>query len=217
MEILLLGNYCHDTLVRPNGNLEVLGGSSSYISKALEAARIDYELIAKVGEDFLYHSEIVKKPLISSKKRTTHFLDTITQGNRTSVLGAVGEEIFPDDLPAGKFKIGLACGVMNEIRTETLLKLRAQVDFLICDVQGLIRRVDENRNMVHVHLKDTPFFELLPLIDVLKANLFESTFIDFNTLGKTSLVITEGPAGSRLIEKGVTTRIQAPATQEVDT
>ena len=216
MEILLVGNYCHDTLVRPEGDLACLGGSSSYISKAFEAARINYEVVAKVGEDFLYHDLLTKPPQVSKSHPTTHFLDTIVLGERSSVLKSVGEAIFPEDLPKQHAKIGLACGVANELLPETLMALRQRVDFLICDIQGLIRRVGENGEVEHVPLSETPFFKLLPQIDVLKANLFEANFANRDHLGKANFIITEGSAGSRLVQNGIETRVPAPPVPEID-
>ena len=77
MEILVVGNYCHDTLTRPDGTFELLGGSSSYISNALEPTGASYVVIGKVGMDFKYHSQIHKDPIVSTTHLTTHFHDKI--------------------------------------------------------------------------------------------------------------------------------------------
>lgn len=216
MEILVVGNYCHDTLVRPSGNEEVLGGSSSYISMALAAKKLAFEVVAKVGEDFRYSSQVMRPAMVIKEKRTSHFIDTFSNGMRLSQVRAVGPQIYPEDLPRARAKIGIACGVLNEILPETLIALREQVDYLIVDVQGLIRQVNSDGSLQHLFLKESDFLKLLPLIDVLKANRFESQYLKDISFQNTKLVITDGSQGSVLVESGNEVRIPSPEAQELD-
>ncbi len=220
MEILLAGNYCHDTLIRNDGTFELLGGSTAYISKALEAAQARYQVVSKVGKDFRYFKEVSKNSatiaIISGDRPTTHFRDTHIPGNTSSFLSACCDPIYADDFPDVKAKVGIACGVANEIMPETLRALRERVEILVCDVQGLIRSVDEESRVKCVNLGDTPFMECLPMIDYLKVNAKEAAFIDLTKMGGTKVLITRGSDGTQFKAGKLTLTVPAVAAVEVD-
>ena len=58
LEILVAGHYCHDTLMSKRGVHAALGGSAAYISAILAGLGARFEVVAKVGPDFLYTSDI---------------------------------------------------------------------------------------------------------------------------------------------------------------
>jgi 1D-myo-inositol 3-kinase len=216
MDILVVGNCCHDTLLLPHGEYEALGGSTSYISAALGAAGADYRVIGKVGEDFLYADQLPYRPIVTSARPTTRFVDDLRpEGERVCILKSVCEPIRPEDLPSERARIGIACGVAMELLPETLLAMRQRVDILVCDAQGLLRQADIEGRVYLRKLSLTDFHAVYDRIDYLKASLTEARYLDL-PLGDVKLVVTEGPQGSRLLERSKETRIPSVPMKEVD-
>ena len=56
--ILVVGHYCHDTLLSNAGEHRTLGGSAAYASAVLEVLGEPYEVVSKVGPDFLYPAQV---------------------------------------------------------------------------------------------------------------------------------------------------------------
>ncbi|HUP57955.1 MAG TPA: PfkB family carbohydrate kinase [Bdellovibrionota bacterium] len=216
MDILVVGNCCHDTLLLPHGEYEALGGSTSYISAALGAAGVDYRVIGKVGEDFLYADQLPYKPIVTSARPTTRFVDDLRpQGERICILKSVCDPIRPEDLPREKAKIGIACGVAMELLPETLVAMRERVEILICDAQGLLRQADIEGRVQLRKLSLTDFHAVYDRIDYLKASVTEARYLDL-PLGPVKLVVTEGPKGAILRERGDEVVIPSVPTEEVD-
>ena len=220
MEVLVLGHYCHDTVVNEAGVFEGLGGGSAYISKVFESRKIQHQVIAKVGADFLYANEVTQKPLISKTHLTTHFVDRNSNGKRSSILKSVCEPIYAQDvtrLVPGQTKVGILCGVSMEILPETVIALRNKVDLLICDAQALIRTLGNEGRVEHRNIVDTPFLELLPLIDVLKASEDEIPFFKGVEWKSTCLLLTQGERGACVIQNGNEIFVKAiPPEKEID-
>jgi 1D-myo-inositol 3-kinase len=215
VDILVVGNCCHDTLLLPQGTFEALGGSTSYISAALKPSGADFQVIGKVGTDFLYGYTLAYQPIVSRTAPTTRFVDDLTVPERICTLRAVCEPLRPEDLPRERAKIGIACGVAMELLPETLLAMRELVDVLICDAQGILREAGEDGQVSLQSLSKTPFHRAFACIDYLKASATEAEYLDL-PVGDVKLVITEGPAGARLVEKGRETRIPSVAVEEID-
>ena len=216
MEILTVGNYCHDTLLRADGAVDVLGGSTAYVSQALRAAKMNFHSVSKVGKDFRYFDQICTSPQVSENALTAHFLDSHERCQTTSVLKQKGEPIYPKDLPNGRAKIGIVCGVENEVLPETFRALRDQVDILICDIQGLIRRVEPDGKISLQPLRATPFHPMLSMIDFLKMNAKEMLELDFADVTRTQLLITRGPEGIRWLDGKSEKILPSPKVTEVD-
>lgn len=215
IDILVVGNCCHDTLILPHGRYEALGGSTSYISAALQAASIEYRVIGKVGRDFLYTSKLPYRPLVSETAPTTYFVDDMRPEERVCTLRAVCDPIRPEDLPKERAKIGIACGVATELLPETLEAMREQVDILIADAQGLLRQADGSGQVYLKKISETRFGGALDLIDYLKASETESRYVDI-PVQRAALVITAGPQGSRFVKNGKQTAIASMPMKEVD-
>ncbi|KAK4412393.1 Inositol 3-kinase [Sesamum alatum] len=82
---LVVGNYCHDVLMKDGIVLaESLGGAASFISAVLDGVSIPSTLITKVGSDFSY--SVTHPPLVSPSSRTTlfhaHFSSQIQRHDR---------------------------------------------------------------------------------------------------------------------------------------
>lgn len=91
----------------------------------------------------------------------------------------------------------MAVGVAGEILPETLEKMLEICDYVFVDVQGLIRRFEDEDGCVrHVGLKESGFFHLLPKVAFLKASEDEAAFIDLEEVRKwCCVVVTHGKDG----------------------
>ena len=72
-DVLVAGHYCHDVLVSDAGERSELGGSAAYAAAVLRSARVDFAVVTKVGDDFLY-AHRVPAPRVIAGARTTSFV-----------------------------------------------------------------------------------------------------------------------------------------------
>jgi 1D-myo-inositol 3-kinase len=217
-KILVVGNYCHDTLVLPTGTFNTLGGSSSYISAVLSSMPgVNFSVIAKVGSDFLYTDKIRDKPLISGKTKTTHFVDDLTGEVRTERVKSICEPISGLDIPKGQAGLGIACGVAMEILPETVRALRKQCETVIADAQALLRNSTPEGRIFLRDLAETNFMSCLECFDFIKASEHEAPFIDLERIRKhTTVIITQGPKGCKIVDKTKEYSVPAVPVEEID-
>jgi 1D-myo-inositol 3-kinase len=209
--ILVVGHYCHDTLIGNAGTRRALGGSAAYASAILDALGEPHEVVAKVGRDFLYAQDVSRKPLVVGG-RTTTFVDDYRGPDRSERVEAIAEAIDAADLPAG-FDIGLACAVAGEIPLRTLRRLREVTRVVIADAQSILREVSADGEVI-LRAPPTEAFEA---IDVLKASRKEADALDVAALrGKLTLLITDGPRGCALLTRVTATAIAAFDAEEKD-
>ena len=194
MSILIAGNYCHDTLLGNSGEQRTLGGSAAYAAAILDALGEPYEVVAKVGPDFLYADRVLKRAEIVPGARTTAFVD----------------DYRPEDL-RGSHQIGIACGIAGEVLPETLRRMRAICDLVIADAQALLRHVSADGEV----LLRPPHPDAVAQLDFLKASRSEAAWLDVPTLRRRlTLLITDGSRGSTLFAADRETHVEAfPATQ----
>ncbi|GAB2285052.1 hypothetical protein Dimus_019508 [Dionaea muscipula] len=225
---LIVGNYCHDVLIRDNVVVgESLGGAASFISAVLKGLSIDCDCISKVGTDFNY--SVPSTPIVSSASKTTlfhaHFTsrcsDPAMDSHPDRVLKRVCacDPIRPDDLPrAGKFDFGLAVGVGGEILPETLERIIEICNVVFVDIQGLIREFDGVDGTVKlIRLRDSGFYHLLPRIGFLKASAEEEVHFDVEEVRKLCcVVVTNGKNGCRVCWRDGEMQIKAFEAVEVD-
>lgn len=199
---LIVGNYCHDVLIKDDAVLaESLGGAVSFISAVLDGLSIPSQCVAKVGSDFAY--AVIQRPSsISSSSKTTLFhaifSSEIKRQDRVLKRVHACDPIFPSDLSfSSKFDFGMAVGVGGEILPETLEKMMDLCSLVFVDIQALIRVFDEVDGTVRlIELKETKFFPLLPKIGVLKASAEEAPYVDVEEARKwCCVVVTNGKDG----------------------
>ncbi|KAF6147057.1 hypothetical protein GIB67_036776 [Kingdonia uniflora] len=207
---LIVGNYCHDVLIK-DGNIigENLGGASSFISNVLDNLSITHcNYISKVGFDFSY--SVSHAPIVSPSSPTTlfhaHFVSNPNL-NRSSdrVLKRIHgcDPISPSDLPNSRFDFGLAVGVGGEIVPETLERMIDICGVVFVDIQALIRVFDPIDGTVKlVGLRESGFFHLLPRIGFLKASAEEAPYVNVEEARKwCCVVVTDGKDGCRVYWK----------------
>lgn len=201
-DILVVGHYVHDTLIGPDGEChETLGGPPAYISAIFDGSNATYSVISKVGRDFKYAQEVRHAPITVLESFTTAFVNDYSHGNRLQRVDALCDPIFPDDL-RGSARVGLACGVFNEILPETLLRLREKCDILVADIQGFLRVRHKDHSVGYLDIEETSYAGVLEQIDFLKVSTDEARFVDIETLRKhTQILLTKGERGCHLFVK----------------
>ncbi|XP_038706979.1 inositol 3-kinase-like [Tripterygium wilfordii] len=206
--VLIVGNYCHDVLIRDGDVLaETLGGAASFISNVFDGLSIRCNLISKVGQDFKYETKISHGAIVAPSFETTVFhayfdLGLGGDGREDRVLKRVSacNPITPMDLPDTRFDFGMAVGIGGEILPETLERMLEICRLVFVDIQALIRVfADDDGTVSLVNLKESGFYRLLPRIGVLKASSEEAVFVDVEVVRKwCCVVVTNGKEGCKV-------------------
>lgn len=216
---LVVGHYCHDTLLLPHGvTRATLGGSASYISSVLSALHIGHRVISKVGRDFQYFSRIFDLPQVVESALTTHFIADFTQGERIGKVDAVCDSIYPEDLPPHqKFDLSLAVPIVGEVPAATLGYLCRNSRYLLCDVQGFIRKIDKNGGVGFQRLEETYLYPFLDRITYLKVSEQEARYMDLAQVCKqTCVLLTQGKEGCTVYRGDLEFHVPAYPVEEVD-
>jgi len=214
LDILITGHCTHDIIVKRDKEFSRLGGPPSYISRLLESinrtarnmkkeshGQVNYTIVSKVGPDFKYFSELPQKPILVAKP-TTCFVNRYQSSEKVQEVRSICEPIFPKDVQS-KSKVGLIAGVIREVLPETIERLSSLCQVILCDVQGMIRKVDQLGGVYHVNLASTEFYQVLPEINFLTLNRLESRFVKVKEISrKTIVLLTKGKEGCSIIEKG---------------
>ena len=228
LDILITGHCTHDIIVQKDRQFLRLGGPPSYISRLIESlnrtarnkekeshGHVNYTIISKVGPDFKYFSELSQKPRLVSKP-TTCFVNRYQSSEKIQEVRSICEPIFPKDIQS-KSKVCLIAGVIGEVLPGTIEKLSSLCQVIFCDVQGLIRKVDQLGRVYHVDLASTEFYDVLPKINFLRLNRLESQFVNLKEISrKTIVLLTKGKGGCSIIEKGKKLEIPTRPLPEKD-
>src|SRR5258706_4526867 len=138
-EVVVAGNYSHDTLVGGEER-SGLGGSSACVSAVLRAGKVVFAVVANVGDDFRYPDRVPPARLVPGA-RTTSFVEDYRTGERIATLRVAAPPLQPDDL-RDTCEVGMAVAVAAEIPFATLLRLRALSRVLLADAHGFVRAFD---------------------------------------------------------------------------
>jgi 1D-myo-inositol 3-kinase len=211
VSILVAGHYCHDTLIGNASTHRTLGGSAAYVSAILEALGEPHAVVAKVGTDFLYASEVTRPPIVAPG-RTTAFVDDYRGPQRRGRVEAVAPAIEPEDL-IGTWELGLACAIAGELPLRTLRRLRQICRTMIADAQSIVREIDPDGA---VRLRP-PAPEALELFDVVKASREEAEVLDLSKLARPcTLLITDGARGATVRRADSEVHVPAYPAREKD-
>jgi len=154
----------------------------------LAALDADFEVLAKVGEDFAYEGAAARPARVAEGRRTTSCVDDYREGARKESFDALCAPIRPEELPE-RSELSLACAVAGEILPETFAAMRDRSEILMADAQGLLRAIDERGRVRLLPLSETGFAETASRLNFLKANEEESKFLDIEALRRSVGVI----------------------------
>jgi 1D-myo-inositol 3-kinase len=224
-DFLLLGHYCHDTLLLPNSlPVESLGGGVAYGGRALENAGAAYSVVSWVGQDFRYWHELPKKPdsiaTVRTSKRapTTAFIDDERDTTQRQTVTAVCKNIQLKDLPHTLPRTAVFTGLMGEIEPDVITALASKATLTLIDAQGLLRQRNPQTGALSLTpLKNTPYATALTALTVIKASKREAAHLPLETLRRHStLVITDGPRGVTVLTSDNETNHATTAVTETD-
>jgi 1D-myo-inositol 3-kinase len=213
-DAVVAGHYCHDLLLTSAGERRELGGSAAYASAVLRAAGIQFSVVAKVGEDFLYPQR-VPPALVVPGGATTCFVDDYRGTVRLQTLRAAAPSIAPEDL-RDACTVGLAVPVASEIPAATLSRMRELSRVLIADAQGFVRTWNAAGKVAH----SPPPPELLAAmaqVDYLKVGGDEACVLDLTQLRRSStILLTDGARGCTILSATAEQHVPAFPAREVD-
>src|SRR2546430_11367838 len=215
-EILLVGHYCHDTIIASDGTVRLLlGGAAAHASAVLAPLGADFRVVAKVGNDFRYGEAVARPPLVVNGAPTTAFVDDYRGADRIGRVLAAAPPIHPADLGDAPCRVGMACGIAGEIGPETLARLRELSDIAVADAQAFVRRVDPDGRL-HAATPEPSLRAQIERLDWLKLSRSETAALDPSTLKRCGALVTDGDRGSILLQNGRETRVPAFPARELD-
>jgi 1D-myo-inositol 3-kinase len=214
--VLLVGHYCHDTIIARDGSVRLaLGGATAHASAVLAPLGADFRVVAKVGEDFRYRDSVARPPLVVKGAPTTAFVDDYRGADRIGTVVAAAPPIRPADLGDAPCRVGMACGIAGEIGPNTLARLRELSEIAVADAQAFVRRVDPD-GRVHTAPPEPSLRAQIDRLDWLKLSRSETAALDPSTLKRCCALVTDGKRGSILLQNGRETRVPAWPAREVD-
>lgn len=214
-DLRVVGNYAHDDIITERGEkFSALGGATAYMCSVLEALGSDYEVVAKVGGDFLYGAEVIRPPRVERRSKTTSFVDDFTSGRREGTVRTLCEPIRPADL-TGTARISIANGCAGEVLPETVARLRELSEVVVCDLQSVIRVLGPGGKIELVPLSKSG--HPVGAIDFLKGSEEEAAFVDLPKTGKRPvLIITKGAKGCEIVDGATRTTVPGFPAEELD-
>jgi len=215
MEFLLVGHYCHDTIIAKDGGVHLaLGGASAHASPVLGALGIDFRVVAKVGDDFRYGASAPRPPLVVPCSPTTAFVDDYSAGERAARVQASAPPIEPADLGDAPCRIGMALGIAGEIGAETLARLRELSEIAVGDAQAFVRHVEPDGH-VCIGPPSPALRSQIDRLDFLKLSHGEARALDRASL-RCPAIVTHGERGCVLVQGGREIHVPAFEAREVD-
>jgi len=201
MEFLLVGHYCHDTIIAKDGGVHLaLGGASAHASSVLGALGIDFRVVAKVGDDFRYGASAPRPPLVVPGSPTTAFVDDYSAGERAARVQASAPPIEPADLGDAPCRIGMALGIAGEIGAETLARLRELSEIAVGDEQAFVRHVEPDGH-VCIGPPSPALRSQIDRLDFFKLSHGEARALDPASL-RCPAIVTHGERGCVLVQGG---------------
>ena len=214
LDISVFANPTIDTIIKDGKKFNKIGGPPSYINSVLKKSGLKYTIISKVGKDFPA-KEISFSPIVT-KKPSTKFILEYFNGSRTLYSPEACEPIKPEDVKMNS-KVSLVSGVFCEVLPETLPEIKKKSSIVVADIQGFIRRKDENKKVFNVNLEETDYNDVINNVDFLKASEDEIKFIDVEELRKVlTIVVTRGIEGCTIVSKNKEINIKTEPMEEVD-
>jgi len=199
--LLIVGHYTHDVIINSQNSFQRLGGGAGYASIVAEGLNKPFKTLSKVGDDFLYLTECVQNPTILANRKTTSFINDTRSIPRRHQVKDLCEPFHPDDIDCTA-DVAIVCGVIGEVLPETIKKLREKSQFLVADIQGFIRKIDQTGRVDHCPLHESEFHEVISLLDYLKVSDEELPFIDVEkTRKQTTLLVTYGDDGCTVYDR----------------
>lgn len=186
MNIGIASHCTIDTIQISDSSADRPGGPVLYCGLTAKAFKFDVTAFTKFGKDFpleIFDKITLNKNNSISQNPTTKFLIKITGTDRTMHLTSICDKI---DFTEENFDGFIVSPVFNEVSIDTFDKIKKNVNFLLVDPQGFLRRVDEKNE---VFLSNTD-------IDLSKVNALKA-----NPREMLNLVGSSNDEGLKLVQK----------------
>ncbi len=224
-KILIIGNYTQDVVSMATGEThKALGGPPAYISSVLNALKVPFQIIAKVGKDFEYHDSLIQPALISDGMSSNWHAQYGSHGHLISMRFAsrcppitIEDIQFPKEL---KLPYIIVSSSAMDFGPGLATHLRAHCETLLVDVQAFCRKIMPETGAIHFcNPIENGLKDWITSIDYIKVSQHESDQIDLQYLRQFShVLLTKGREGCELFLKGSSTAIACPGfpAEEVD-
>lgn len=161
-DIAVLGHLCLDHVILHHTTYPVrLGGPPVYIGLTARALGLRTQLISKIGDNFSPEHEVLLNKLTLSKKEfiqrskytTSYQLQYQNLGERKLKLLNKADPITQADFPylPSQTAYFVVSPIAGEVSMDLLSWLSTQEAFLFVDVQGFIRQVKPDKEIVYSH------------------------------------------------------------------
>ncbi len=134
----------------------------------------------------------------------------------SSKMIETGAKIMVKDIKT-KAKVTIIGSHVNEVPPETIRFLRKKSKLILADAQGMMRKIDDKKNVLLTNLKKTSFWNVLDKVDFLKMSEEEAELVDLSEIKKkTTLVITLSKKGCWIISEKENTSVPTTPLGEKD-
>jgi sugar/nucleoside kinase (ribokinase family) len=146
MNLAIFSHCTIDEILQNDVVTETAGGPACYCGLTAKNMKFDIDLHTKVGNDFLFHTELEKNGIFISQNSitdtpTTRFLLKIFGTERELYLKSKCDPIESIKSDADG---AIVSPVFDEISEDTLDGIKENFDFTLLDPQGYLRRIDDN-------------------------------------------------------------------------
>src|SRR5256885_4252473 len=211
----LVGHYCHDTIVAKDGTARLaLGGASAHASAVLSALGFDFDVVAKVGDDFRYADLAPRPARIVRGHLTTAFVDDYRSTERAGTVVAAAPAIDPGDLGDAPSRMGRAPGRAAEIGPQPLGRLRELPQIALGDAQAFVRNATPE-GRVEIGPPEPLLRRQIDRLDWLKLSRAETAALDPSSL-RCAAIVTDGEHGCIVLHDGREIHVPAFEAREVD-
>lgn len=199
--LLIVGHYAHDVIINAQGSFQRLGGGVGYAAVTAAGLNQRFKTLSKVGDDFRYLSECQQAPTIVKDRKTTSFVNDMSEISRRQQVNSVCEPIYPDDID-GSADVAIICGIIGEVLPDTISRLYQKSSLMIGDIQGFIRKIDQMGRVYHCPLSESHYYGRISLFDYLKISCEELPFVDVEKIcQKTTLLVTYSNNGCTVYDR----------------
>lgn len=222
-DICCIGHITLDKVVTPGSAIFMAGGTSFYFSNAIHHMELSYSLVTSLAESEMYFVEKMRQngiAVTAFPSAYTVYFENIYSSDLDHRSQRVLQTADPftasqlADVNASLFHLGPL--LSNDIPLQ-LIKALAEKSRLSLDVQGYLRKV-ENNNVCAIDWEEKK--EALPFIDILKANEHEVEVLTgqkdvkaaaqlLHKWGVKEVVITLGSRGSLIYSNNIFYNIPA--------
>ncbi|WP_257670060.1 PfkB family carbohydrate kinase [Parapedobacter tibetensis] len=216
-DICCIGHVTKDRVITPNASAHMPGGTAHYFSNALAQLDVTFSLITSLAthDRFLLDDTSQRVPSITiiPTKRTHYFENRYSDNpdHRTQRVLSQSDPFYLSALPDLEASIYHFGPLLAQDIPVDMIKAASEKGIVSLDIQGYLREVRAGK-VYYTDWKDK--YDVLPYIDILKANYEEARILTGRKKLKDSMkaladwgvkeaIITLGSNGSIIYSNGI--------------